>query len=130
MSELSELIYDELLSYHDYLDNDYISDLDLLHRNSNNIINYTHHRDRLILDRYNLNINLKITHFPILEKWDNKSNQNSNLSQNCIICLEYINNGDDVYNLKCGTNTQLHIYHKICFEKWNKQSCPYCRTEL
>ena len=131
MSELSELIYDELMSHHDYLNSGIISDLDLLHRNnSNNLINYIHGRDRLILDAINININLKVIHFPILEKWDINSIQNCNSNQNCIICLEYINNGDDVYNLKCGTNTQLHIYHKICLEKWNKQSCPYCRKEI
>jgi hypothetical protein len=130
MSELSELIYDELMRYHDYFNNEFISDLDLLQSNNINLVNYLHSRDRLILDTINININLKIVQFPILEKWDYNSNQNCNFVQNCIICLDNIYKGDEVYNLKCGTDTQLHIYHKICFEKWNRQSCPYCRTEL
>ena len=46
-----------------------------------------------------------------------------------LICLK-VYSESDVYNLKCGTNTQLHIYHKICLEKWNKQCCPYCRKEI
>ena len=47
---------------------------------------------------------------------------------NCCICLETINKNEQVYNLDCGRIEQLHIYHKLCFEKWNKNSCPYCRT--
>jgi hypothetical protein len=47
---------------------------------------------------------------------------------NCCICLELINKNEQVYNLDCGGIEQLHIYHKSCFEKWNKNSCPYCRA--
>ncbi len=47
---------------------------------------------------------------------------------NCCICLETINKNEQVYNLNCGRIEQLHIFHKLCFEKWNKNSCPYCRT--
>jgi len=47
---------------------------------------------------------------------------------NCCICLETFIKNEQVYNLHCGGTEQPHIYHKSCFEKWNKNSCPYCRT--
>ena len=49
---------------------------------------------------------------------------------NCCICLEIITKNEMVYNLNCGGTEQPHIYHKSCFEKWNKNSCPYCRSFL
>lgn len=62
----------------------------------------------------------------LLLQYYNKSSKNIN----CIICLEIINHNDQVYNLDCGVSEQPHIFHKLCFEKWNKNSCPYCRTIL
>ena len=62
---------------------------------------------------------------------DNNNNFKTTIADdnqyNCI-CLETINKNEQVYNLDCGRIEQLHIYHKLCFEKWNKNSCPYCRT--
>jgi hypothetical protein len=54
----------------------------------------------------------------------------NNNEHNCCICLETINQYEHVYNLNCGGTDQPHIYHKSCFEKWNKNSCPYCRTQF
>ena len=54
----------------------------------------------------------------------------NNNKHNCCICLEIISQNEQVYNLNCGGTEQPHIYHKSCFEKWNKNSCPYCRSLL
>jgi hypothetical protein len=63
---------------------------------------------------------------------DNNNNFKTTIADdnqyNCCICLETINKNEQVYNLDCGRLEQLHIFHKLCFEKWNKNSCPYCRT--
>lgn len=115
-----------------------------------NMINISLHQDNLL---YNT---LLLSDFALLENSDlclKKKNPNryyldcytyqkkrNNLSlqyyndilknMNCIICLETIAHNDQVYNLDCGVSEQPHIFHKICFEKWNKNSCPYCRTLL
>ena len=68
--------------------------------------------------------NTKKIIYPKFEKWDKNS------IDKCIICLDCITDDEYVYNLKCGTEHQLHIFHKLCLEKWNKSSCPYCRTEI
>jgi len=39
----------------------------------------------------------------------------------CPICME--NNPE--YNTICN-----HTFHKECLDKWNKNSCPYCRQIL
>lgn len=52
----------------------------------------------------------------------------NNNQHNCCICLERFIKNEQVYNLDCGGTEQPHIYHKSCFEKWNKNSCPYCRS--
>ena len=59
---------------------------------------------------------------------NNKITIINNNQHNCCICLETIIDNQQVYNLDCGGTEQPHIYHKSCFEKWNKNSCPYCRT--
>ncbi len=42
--------------------------------------------------------------------------------RNCSICLENIH-FSDLYKTCCN-----HCFHKECIKKWNKSSCPICRT--
>ena len=46
------------------------------------------------------------------------------LSEECIICLEP---NDQTRNipLQCG-----HLFHCECLRRWNKNTCPTCRTEM
>ena len=131
MNNINKLIYDEIMKYQENFDNEIISDLDLLYKN-NNLIEYLNTRSQLLLNIYSKKNIKKCIEFPFLEKWNGLCNPDCNpdCNPNCIICLDTINNNDDVYNLKCGTKEQLHIYHKTCFEKWNSMCCPYCRTNL
>lgn len=39
----------------------------------------------------------------------------------CSICL------DDYFGLNCLKLDCGHCFHKTCFLKWNKYTCPYCR---
>ena len=128
MSNLCKLIFDELMEYKDILGNEFISDLDILHMENKVVKKVTSSSNRFLLDVYcNHGYNYTIYH-SLLEKCN--INNNYLFKHSCIICLENINIGDDIYNLKCGTKEQPHIYHKMCFEKWNKQSCPYCRQVI
>jgi len=45
----------------------------------------------------------------------------------CSICLECINNSDNIYKLNCD-----HCFHRNCIKKWlnKKSSCPLCRTHV
>jgi hypothetical protein len=47
----------------------------------------------------------------------------------CSMCLDDMNEGDEVSKLVCG-----HSFHPLCIENWileyNKQNCPNCRTEV
>ena len=134
MNNLHTLINDELLSYHYNLSPDTESDLDLISMDSVDNLPHITNSNRLILDYYPFNIiynnvnnssNSNSTQkiiYPKFEKWDKNS------IDKCIICLDCITDDQYVYNLKCGTNDQLHIFHKLCLEKWNKSCCPYCRT--
>ena len=120
---LNELIYDDMLNLNLEYNSEIMSDLQMIKNN------YKFHRPILISNRLNFDLNNYIKtyiKYPILEKWDSKCNKN----EKCIICLDIIHKDELVYNLKCGTDLQLHIYHKFCFEKWNKQSCPYCRQVI
>ena len=128
MINVSKLIYDEIMLYEENLNYEIISDLDLFYADNYVLKNILISSNRFLLDDYNNhNINNTIDNTLI-----QKCNIDSRIvcKHTCIICLENISNGDAVYNLKCGTKEQPHIYHKICFEKWNKPNCPYCRTEL
>lgn len=125
MSNLSKLLFDEIMLYQNNINYDFVSDLDIIHSEHNDIFIP---RNRLI---HNVNLNLKI------DKQINNTvchtctvHSINDIHIMCIICIENINMGDVVYNLKCGTKEQPHIYHKLCFEKWNKPSCPYCRREI
>ena len=46
-------------------------------------------------------------------------------SDDCSICLETIKILDKIYRLEC-----RHIFHLECLDKWNKNTCPYCRREI
>ena len=43
----------------------------------------------------------------------------------CTICLETVNEEEEVRVLECG-----HTFHKLCIDKWLilQRYCPYCRT--
>ena len=139
MDILHTLIYNELLEYHYNLSPDTESDLDLISMDTIANLPFTSKRTRMVLDNYNniynniynnadnngdnnSNIITKKTIYPKFEKWG------KNGIDKCIICLDCITDDEYVYNLKCGTDHQLHIFHKLCLEKWNKSCCPYCRT--
>ena len=51
----------------------------------------------------------------------------SNITENCIICLEEFDNGKSVTKLKCG-----HVFCTKCIEEWFSQSttCPHCRKNF
>ena len=53
----------------------------------------------------------------------NKKRRGSNNNE-CSICLEEINNGEPLRQLKCA-----HTFHKECVEQWMDihPTCPYCR---
>lgn len=121
---VNQLIYEEIVNLNIESNSEIMSDL-LLITNDYNLYRQSPIRNRVKFDLYN-NIK-KYIKYPILEKWDSKCNSNN---EKCIICFDIINNDDLVYNLKCGTVLQLHIYHKVCFEKWNRLFCPYCRQDI
>lgn len=56
-----------------------------------------------------------------------KEKINSDSSKECSICLNSMNNYNDLVILKC-----KHYYHKDCLNTWlNKNnSCPICRISL
>jgi hypothetical protein len=49
---------------------------------------------------------------------------NSNIDLTCIICLEVIINYKDKRTLSCE-----HMFHKKCYETYNKNTCPICKKE-
>lgn len=53
------------------------------------------------------------------------NNREPEISLCCSICLDDININDDKYITKCN-----HIYHNNCLNRWNKNTCPNCRTIL
>jgi hypothetical protein len=55
---------------------------------------------------------------------------NNNSDEECIICYTRFIENDIVYKLDCSTRDCVHIFHKSCLEKWNKDYCPYCRTTI
>lgn len=41
----------------------------------------------------------------------------------CTICLEDYKATDSITVLKCA-----HAFHSVCIKKWNKKTCPFCRS--
>lgn len=125
---LNELIYEEIVSLNLEYNSEIMSDIVLINNDYKLDTPYIRICNRVRCDLFNnLKKKKKYIKYPTLEKWDIKCNSKNEI---CIICLDKINNDDLVYNLKCGKDLQLHIYHKVCFEKWDKDSCPYCRQVI
>ncbi len=89
------------------------SDLDILHERRY-IINFRNQRDFEVNQYQNL-FKFRYPGYIIAEK----------SLDNCSICLENIEKGDKIYKLHCS-----HIFHSSCLEQWNKNTCPYCRSEI
>lgn len=51
----------------------------------------------------------------------------SEISKECSICLEKINEGDNLSTIDCA-----HTFHLKCIVEWGKykQECPLCRTKI
>ena len=49
----------------------------------------------------------------------------NNSSDNCCICMENLNDNNNIKILNCG-----HSFHRNCINQWNRNhpSCPLCRT--
>ena len=54
-----------------------------------------------------------------------KSKIKEKIGENCPICLETIDNEEEMFMTKC-----YHSYHKECWSKYNKNTCPLCRTQI
>tara|TARA_Y100000589_G_C26806199_1_gene487847 strand:+ start:342 stop:593 length:252 start_codon:yes stop_codon:yes gene_type:complete len=53
---------------------------------------------------------------------------NDTKDYDCKVCLENIENGSIIYDLKCN-----HKIHKECLDNWlnlNKNTCPICKIKL
>ena len=63
-----------------------------------------------------------VIHYPI----ENNLQIINNIDQDCVICLQNINQESEIKILPCA-----HIYHKNCINEWINvnRSCPTCRTE-
>jgi hypothetical protein len=53
-----------------------------------------------------------------------KAIKNQDFEEDCIICPDKLNNGDEIMYLPCA-----HVFHKKCIKEWFKKSntCPCCR---
>ena len=52
---------------------------------------------------------------------------NNEIENPCMICLEKMLSGNEVYFLPC-----IHCFHKHCLKKWfeNKDKCPECNLKI
>ena len=52
---------------------------------------------------------------------------NNEIENPCMICLENMVSGDEVYFLPC-----FHCFHKSCIKSWleKKEACPKCNLKL
>lgn len=107
----------------------------------NVIISHGDFIDALIKTRdIDININNKLMAFrqlalPYVKKWiSNKIHQKifilnakrRNEEHTCSICLEQIpHNASLITVTKCG-----HVFHNDCIKRWNKTSCPMCRSDM
>jgi hypothetical protein len=53
--------------------------------------------------------------------------KSSEISEECSICLDKINEGDNVCTIHCE-----HTFHFKCLTEWGKykRECPLCRSEI
>ncbi len=53
-----------------------------------------------------------------------KAIKNQDFEEECLICRDNLNNGEEIMYLPC-----THVFHKKCIKEWFKKSstCPYCR---
>ena len=53
--------------------------------------------------------------------------KNNNIENPCVICLDDMKSGNDVYFLPC-----FHCFHKNCLKQWikNKEICPKCNLNI
>ena len=85
----------------------FYSDLDVL----NNVGIDLRHPNDFLLRKFNI-------------KYPAETLANPNLSD-CSICLMKIECNHIIITLDCN-----HIFHSNCIKKWEKNSCPYCRTNI
>ncbi len=67
------------------------------------------------INQYNNFLRIK---YPVIKTADKTINC-------CSICLDVIEKENKIYVLKCN-----HIFHVECLNKWNKNTCPYCRSVI
>lgn len=55
------------------------------------------------------------------------ASSSSEIELNCPVCLDSIQDGDDVKTTLCN-----HVFHRRCVDQWlaTHNTCPQCRTEL
>ncbi|CAD8058447.1 unnamed protein product [Paramecium primaurelia] len=51
--------------------------------------------------------------------------------QECAVCLEQMNKGNNKLQRICSVTPCFHIFHYICLQEWllRQKNCPFCRTE-
>ena len=111
--------------------------LDVSERNNRHlreIVNYdmeSGHNSNII-PSISLN-NINIINSSIIDIIDNNSNcyQSGESNNECIICLDNIEKGETVRNLRC-----MHKFHKKCIDDWlqrkheNTLICPVCEMNI
>lgn len=86
--------------------------------------------DILIRPTYSVMSNTKLRQFEIdsyislLNKINYLEEKTAETGE-CSICICEIIPEDKVYLLRCS-----HKFHTKCLRKWNKNTCPYCRSEI
>lgn len=51
--------------------------------------------------------------------------RSEDINKTCSICLNLFESENIVYYLSC-----QHLFHSSCLDKWNKNTCPYCRKKI
>jgi len=92
----------------------------MIHNSDNDIIesrnHFSHHIDMRELEiNHYLKMCKKYYTYKIADK----------VLGDCSICLNTIEIDNRIYELKCN-----HIFHVECLNKWNKNTCPYCRSKI
>jgi hypothetical protein len=85
------------------------------------IIQSTRNYDKKVFNRHEFDLYVYI---PIFKKYINYIIVDTLVGE-CSICLESVKKNDKIYKLNCG-----HIFHIDCLNKWNKNTCPYCRSNI